>query len=297
MTELARTPWVDRTLKNTWERIAARVPESWMPQLVPGRKFMIEELGCGHYGCVAPVPEEDMVFKITSDVSEARFVAMDLDMEKPLGIPEGIVRYYKIFALEDTTYSKTEPVPMKHRGRPLFVLWRQEAKNVGLLMSRAMGFRSGMEKYGYDEYSVDRIQEGIKHLEDFLRWSKIVRKYLHDKFRRLQPDERKIVLTQLWEVFDSASPEAYPWNYTGVRRIGVTLRNCWESAMALANTDIIYPIGSALSYYLDEGILLADVHLNNIGQNVENNQLMITDPGHAVEFHPQWAQLPKVPVI
>ena len=67
--------------------------------------------------------------------------------------------------------------------------------------------------------------------------------------------------------------------------------------MMIANTDVVYPIGTALGHYIDEGILLADVHLNNIGRNIENDQLIITDPGHAVEFHPRWTELPKVPII
>jgi hypothetical protein len=284
MTELGRTPWVDRTLKNTWERISEQVPASWMPQLVPGRKFMIEELGCGHYGCVAPVPKEDMVFKITSDVSEARFVIMNLDMHKPEGIPEGIVKYYKIFALSGA----------EHRKRPLFVLWRQEAKDIGLLYPLSYGSSWSKERFGYDDYHIRNIIEGNRLLELFLRWGREVRDKM-DKLLKRSP--RKESLEAVWNAFENADPGADPRHYKGIPRIGIALRKCWESAMLLQNTDLVYPIGSALVYYMDEGILLADVHLQNIGRNIENDQLMITDPGHAVEFHPQWAHLPKVPVI
>jgi hypothetical protein len=278
------TPWVDRNLRDAWDRIAAQVPASWMPERLPGRRFMIRELGCGHYGCVAPTREPGMVFKLTSDITEARFVAMDKELGAPEGIPEGIVEYFKIFALEGS----------EHRRRPLFVLWRQDAKDIGLLYPLSYGSSWSKERFGYDEYQTRSIREGIQYLNNFLNWAREVR----DKMiKLLKRAPREQALTVVWQAFENADPEADPRHYKGVPRIGIALRKCWELAMLLQNTDVVYPIGSALGYYLDEGILLADVHTNNIGRNTENNQLVITDPGHAVEFHPRWTEFPKVPVI
>lgn len=276
---LGETAWVDRNLRVAWDRIAAQVPSDWMPLRIPGRRFAIQELGCGHYGCVAPVPRPDTVFKLTSDVTEARFVVM----AQTLSETEGIVRYFKIFALGG----------LEHRRRPLFVLWRQGAKDIGLLGPMHWNARATAERYGYDEYQVRNLREGLQYLDKFLDWAREVR----DKMGKLlKRSPREEVLTAVWRSFDNADPEADPRHYKGVPRIGIALRKCWELAMLLQNTDVVYPLGAALGHYLDEGILLADVHSNNIGRD-QNDQLIITDPGHAVEFHPRWTNLPKVPII
>jgi hypothetical protein len=288
MTELGKTPWVDRNLKTFWDRIAAEVPESWMPAVAeegPRGRFTVEEYGCGHYGCVMPTAEDtiedNIVFKLTSDVTEARFVVM----AKELPPTEGIVKYYKIFALPDAT----------HRRRPLFVLWRQGAKDIGLLAFGGNIARA--RKFGYDEYHVRNIREGEQYLFNFLNIARDVKIKFNAMLKRAGPEGRERVLTEAWNAFENAPADADPRYYRGVPRIGVGLRQCWDLAMMIANTDVVYPLGIALGHYIDEGILLADVHLNNIGRDIENDQLIITDPGHAVEFHPRWTELPKVPII
>jgi len=280
VTDLGRTPWVDKTLKNVWDRIAEQVPADWMPELQPGRKFSIEELGCGVYGCVSPVPKAGLVFKITSDVSEARFVTMAMK----LPATEGVVKYYKIFALGDA----------KYRNRPLFVLWRQEAKEIGFLRE-AFGspVAATKKRGGYDPYEIRTLREGIQQLNGFLQTARHARVPI---LKLLKRSPREPALTAIWKAFESMSPEHDPRNYQGIPRIGIMLRQCWGLAMMMQNTDFIHPVGTALGHYMDEGILLADVHANNIGKD-SNGHAIITDPGHAVEFHPQWTRLPKIPII
>jgi hypothetical protein len=52
------------------------------------------------------------------------------------------------------------------------------------------------------------------------------------------------------------------------------------------NNPVVSSVGMAMDFYLDEGIVLADVHLNNIGKVQEEDYdglvTAITDPGHAV---------------
>lgn len=280
MTDLGRTPWVDRTLKDVWSRIAAQVPESWMPELAPGRKFSLEELGCGVYGCVSPVPKSDTVFKITSDVSEARFVAMC----QTLPPTEGMVKYYKIFALRDVTY----------RRRQLFVLWREVAKDIGFLRE-ALGRPAAATRRrgGHDPYELRTLREGVQLLDSFLKTARYARSRMLNLLKRAP---REDTLQGMWNAFETMSPEHDPRHYRGIPRIGILLRQCWGLAMMMQNTDFIYPVGAALGHYMDEGILLADVHANNIGKNMDGHAI-ITDPGHAIEFHPRWTQLPKIPII
>ena len=69
------TPWVDKNYRALHEALQRRVPAEWLPRMIsertvhstvgfdPPRPFtevikfkkpVIEEYGCGHYGCVAP---------------------------------------------------------------------------------------------------------------------------------------------------------------------------------------------------------------------------------------------------
>jgi hypothetical protein len=57
----------------------------------------------------------------------------------------------------------------------------------------------------------------------------------------------------------------------------------------MQNTDGSDLIGSALRYYLEQGLLLADVHANNVGKVERTSGWVITDPGHAVPLEQRWA--------
>jgi hypothetical protein len=59
-----------------------------------------------------------------------------------------------------------------------------------------------------------------------------------------------------------------------------------------------YGVGRALDYCLDRGVLLCDVHGNNVGKIECDPEEYpgdlswgITDPGHAVFLTRQWAEL------
>jgi hypothetical protein len=295
---LGETPWVDKNLRSAWPRIARQVPESWLPRTKMTAKsagsrhskLVVEEFACGHYGCVMPTNEPGIVCKITSDPSEAKFIAAYLTLPKPEG---GIVRYEKIFQLAD----------QEHKKRPLFVLWREEAYEVGVLQN--------LYAYGYskhfdtDEYELRSMREGSKLLHKFLELAHMARETMIRAFkstvdRQPTPEARaeayQRLLWQVWNAFDNANQETDPRHYKGVPRAGVALRQCYGLAMEMANTYMVDQIGSALGEYLDAGILLADVHLANIGKNADG-QLIITDPGHAVAVHPSWAKWPEIEVI
>jgi hypothetical protein len=304
---LGETPWVDRSYRALREALLRRVPADWLPRTItqketrgtvgfdPPRPFVevkvfkkpvIEEYGCGSYGCVAPTHKQGLVFKITSDTSEAAFVSRARTLPETLGIVQ-----YKAIYVTDLT----------HRGRPVFVLWRSEAYSVG---DWTKGF---LQRHGSDDYSRQTVREAYALLHSFMQWAKEVAEYVRPRLRALKrqyddaeaAQRRALLLTELWKAYEREDPiqvqesVRYAQSLRGVRRIGMALRTCLYIAQELSSNALLYRVGTALQHYLEEGILLADVHGNNIGLDHEN-EAIITDPGHAVEFHPRWAQPPSV---
>lgn len=152
---LGKTPWVDRNITSILPQLRQHVPESWLPRTMTesGRnKPVVEEYGCGHYGCVMPTNEPDLVMKLTSDPSEAWFIARALTLEPT----SGIVEYKKIFALDAT-----------HKSRSLFVLWRTEAHDIG-----SWQYSLGRKN---DPYARQVTREAGNYLEVYLFCSRYVR--------------------------------------------------------------------------------------------------------------------------
>lgn len=283
---LGETPWVDRSVKAVWPQLNRAVPESWLPrwrmQEDSGRrkKLKLEEYGCGHYGCVMPTSEDGLVLKLTSDTTEARFVSAYLALPRPSG---GLVEYRKILA-----------IPGERRGRPLFLIWRSEAHHVGLLARWGWKHAEDVKEF-FDTYQIHNLDQGDMLLGKFLQLAHIARDKI-TKLHKRNPDKRDEVLAEVWKAFENADPESDPRHYRGLQRIGITLRQAYAVAMEMANTDVIYPVGAALMEYMDEGLLLADTHVGNIGLD-EIDRLVITDPGHAVAIHPKWTQWPQIEVL
>jgi hypothetical protein len=290
---LGKTPWVDRSLARLLPALAQVVPPEWLPRfdIATGR---VEEYGCGHYGCVMPTSVEGLVCKVTTDISEAHFVARALTLEPP----NGIVEYKKIFWAHGLT----------HRRRPMFVLWRSEAFSVG-------SWRYGQTRYpprivfGLErerlrpdpnyQYAYRVEGEADSLLRWFLHWASIARKYMHPHLRR-EPDEsqRKQLLAAAWAAYERAEPaeKDMPRYAKGLDRVGIALRSALYVAQEMSGNPSLYRVGEALAYYLEEGLLLADVHGGNLGLDAEG-EVLITDPGHVVEFHPRWATPPEVPAL
>jgi len=312
--ELAKTPWVDRSANAVWSRIVAASPRpEWVPRHTTkrGGKVTVEEFGCGHYGCVMPTSDENVVAKITSDATEAVFVSAALG----LGFgeeTEGIVRYYGVYEL-----------PNEHRGRKTFILWREAATEVGLPTQmrrearRFVVWREGRTQYidrevepprAYSDYEISRIDNLRRYLglfKDFAGAARDALRRVADPFAML--DEAKRLEDWAWDrgaQIDVEAPrgirhQAVPRdleNVKGAYRVALALRLCDVVAELMQNTDGSDLIGSTLRYYLGEGILLADVHANNVGKVERTSGWVITDPGHAVGLEERWRNV-KVPVL
>lgn len=272
---LEGTPWVDRALNSVWDRIVAAAPKpEWVPlHTTKGKKLVMEELGCGHYGCVMPTSDPQVVVKVTSDMTEAAFVAAAMVLGPPGYQPDdwtdaGIVQYHGIYRL-----------PGLHRGRPMFVLWREAATKVGLELT-----------YGRDYEARTRmvLSNLLSHYKQF---ANIVRE-AHKKGKSLPSDvsrfRDKILEVETMPESDSYF-KAVMKGFYPTSQVGVALAALPILEEVMQNTVLCDAIGNAFAYYREEGLLLADVHNGNVGKVDRLSQAyVITDPGHAVPLNPKY---------
>lgn len=288
MSFLAATPWVDRTASSVWSRIVAASPKpEWVPKHTTkrGGKVTVEEFGCGHYGCVMPTSDDAVVCKITSDATEAVFVAAAMR----LGFgeeTEGIVRYHGVYEL-----------PGEHRGRKTFVLWREAATEVGLPWVDPHGQRS------HEDRRVLALRRYLNFFKDYAATARDTLKNSTDPWTLIA--EAKKLENWAWDRGahfdldrndDANRAQGFTKTLRGAQRVAFSLRLCDLIAELMQNTDGCDLIGSALRYYLGEGILLADVHANNVGKVERTSGWVITDPGHAVGLEERWRGV-SVPVL
>ena len=293
--------WAEKAMKRAWPALRAAVGPARLPA-GPGA----EEFGCGHYGCVWPT-QSGQVVKITSDKTEASFVAAYLRM----GGVEGMVGYHQIFRLAGTL----------HRGRPVFVIWRDEAWDVGELPSLAWGFRGmGAGKLSNQErYDKDSAASAVRHLGSFKLHAAKARDYL--KARQRRSGDAAEIGRIAWEVHGkqphwTRGSYAIEWRKAGpygdqvrfdarasaglrgVDKVATHLAACAHLAEIMATSvRFMTHVGGALDVCLERGILLCDVHSNNVGKilvDVDYPDELgwgITDPGHAVFLTPNWDDL------
>lgn len=262
-------PWVNRILTQHWDGILAdrRDNEAWMPREAPGskpRKRVLDAFGCGHYGCALPTSAPGMVCKVSSDASEAVFI----DAALKLGDwPVGIVKYYHRMELPDS-----------HLRRPVFVTWREEAYDVGKMDTTHYAYREWSKYHQIYQNTARKVREAATKPS----WAKLLREAqpLLNEWAwqniSLEDGERK---------YPSVTAAAYE-RYTGARRLAAALRICELAFEMMGSVAYATEVGAALSFYFEHGILLADVHTNNIGkvdrEDYSGRIYAITDPGHAV---------------
>ncbi len=288
MTDLASTPWVDRAANAVWSRIVAASPKpAWVPLHTTkrGGKITVKEYGCGHYGCVMPTDDPEVVCKITSDATEAVFVAASATLGEP---PEGIVRYHGIYELGT-----------EHRGRRLFVLWREAATEVGL--PKGHFFSQGQRSY--EELQISNLWRALGHFKDAAAAVRDSLKRSADPFALIAESKRfeewawsRSREIDVDRVIGSAISRILG-PFRGAQRLALALLLCDLIAENMENTTGCDLVGSALRYYLGEGILLADVHANNVGKVERTSGWVITDPGHAVGLQERWraVAVPRLP--
>jgi hypothetical protein len=272
-------PWADKLLVKDWKVLSDQAQHLKMPMPVrEGQAKSFAELGCGRYGCVYPTSDESVVFKLTSDPDEIRFVEAAMAIGD---FPAGIVRYYA-----------TAPMLGKYRKRDVIGIWREAAVEVG------MPTYYGSPKTT-DEQMFNRATDLLMGFKNLAHMVKVYAKK-HPNVRRtnlgtshdFSPEDFKIDWFTKTKYRSAAEREA--GSLHGVNRVRYCLDACRYLAELMVNDRLLYYIGEALLFYMTKGILLADVHRGNVGQVVREDLArepiwVITDPGHAVSVPPIWS--------
>ena len=312
-------PWVERVLKDNWDAMEAIVGPRLMPKsvaeptrgltdeerlillkadrggpLAPARAMLeslpqrqrLVELGAGHYGVVFDTGRKEVVLKITSDPTEAQFILAGLSLGK---WPAGIVRYIDMLRL-----------PMTYRRRPVYAIWREKAISTGDILPRGRGVKEPYHRQARAEFGAllysfmvfaaelrkrskrsQTFYKEVAEAEDMDVWEEAAATFQHllDLFKRRFQDR------------GFADTPKMP--YRGKMRTAVALTGCQIAAEYMQNTYGATEVGGALAFYLDHGIVLADVHTFNVGQVRRGSDTItvITDPGHAVFLTPRFDPL------
>ena len=298
MSEFEPNPaWVDKVFRTYGRELAARVGADLLPTTS-------KEYGCGHYGCVYPTSRPDVVVKVTSDATEAAFVAAALSLGE---MPEGIVHYKHLFQ-----------VPESYRRRPVFVLWREDARDVGKVTAYRVGSEDdpavqlGLRKLNVDAndqesaYERQARRELANRLTQFKGYASLVRKAFVDSndWPAALADAKRMEDWAWREVSidEFSGTVAGISRMRGAQRLAAAIRACEIVAELMATEYASADIGSAFEFYMQHGMLLADVHHNNVGRVVREHHSrpfwVITDPGHMVPLDPKWMtveveQLPR----
>jgi predicted GIY-YIG superfamily endonuclease len=145
------------------------------------------------------------------------------------------------------------------------------------------------------DYTRRAWKELLKNLEGFQKQANVVRNYIHtakDKEAALD----RVAKLKDW-AWKAAGSEGMIMRARGAEKAAIAVRQAQSLAEEMAHTYASDAIGGAMDFYIDEGILLADVHANNVGvvtrppdENYDDwhGINVITDPGHMVPLDPKW---------
>lgn len=313
MKHCSNPPWSDKILSNYWAALEKRVGAAWMPvarrtvaglggvraqvaelqasvdrgmadeywlsilqaskarlaKLEKAKPKGYEEFGCGHYGCVMPTQTPGVVIKVTTDATEAAFVAAYLSLPRGQR-PVGIIPYLRILAVRGESRLK----------RPVFILWRAEAQHLGV-----DGIRKWIteQRPNDADYYGRSLKKATALINTCLDAARDIRQRVHNK-----PDAAQ-VLAEAQTLRDAAFDyDRLPPRASRALAVAWCLNRFQQAADDLQQEPTGIYIGRALSDSLEAGLLLADVHLNNIGMPTGDllNEIgmtpVVTDPGHAI---------------
>jgi hypothetical protein len=232
-----------------------------------------QEFGCGRYGCVMPTGTPGTVFKVTTDATEAAFVAAYLAWPD-FARPQGIVRYHKLLSIKGERHSK----------RPVFILLRDEALSVGKKAIETWIAESS-KKADRSRYA-ESMRQVVFILSAAVEAAHIIRTLVSrkpDAYALLDEGKRR------WRAAGEISDRVMRGRDTALK-IAYQFQQFEEKTALLEQEPMGIELGRALHQcFHKHGLLLADVHANNIGmpgtsalRDAIGDTPIITDPGHAL---------------
>lgn len=257
---LPNPAWSNCALLRAWTAIEAHVGPKMMPRVTKHtyKKLIAIEYGHGVYGVVMPTSTKGVVVKVTTDPGEAHLISVLTHLRAR---PDGIVRYHGIYQLSG-----------QHDGRPIFVLWREEAYGVGkVLESRA------------DEEAANLLDTYFSETQKLARYS---------QNNLIDPRSVKQYAAEYWGEtgyeHDGRGPNLLRRGRVLVRGVnaqaGFAAAAAVTLALELSHIPKTRAIGKSLVQLANREIIVTDLHHGNLGYVKRGGQKLavITDPGHVV---------------
>ncbi len=256
--------WSDAIIKDYCAPLKRAARRFELPVPILNDRCEIEarsELGEGAYGVVWTTESADCAFKLSTDATEAHFIQTAIDLRKKgLADPPGIVDYRAIFSL-----------PVKHDGYQVFAIWREQATHVGLPCEIAKSNRSMLR-------FVDLIQEFYTVSDAAFALAFAEQDHSYEGMARYYDwvDERVEIANAIIDKKISTHSSLFAKALAKCYRLAIDIEESGEDGRY---------VGNALRTYFEHGILLCDIHGDNLG-TVDRakckQQWVVTDPGHAL---------------
>lgn len=286
--------WADKVLEKNINLLGSVTEQADLLPYIEfdehSNRLSAKEYGCGKFGCVYPTLRDDLVFKITTDVSEVKFVLAAMDIRE---WPEGMIQYTKVIILEG-----------KYKNRPIIGLWREAAidKSIGVLGKKYESGKMNKEEELFDDFLsmfftyaelAERTKKSIKNKQDL----DIFYKNINYETYKSQIDDiwnKNFVPNKPLKVEDQYDYYIYPQASASkesiqdrIRRVSILLSICLRITKEIqTRTPGFSSIGHALEFYALKYILIGDVHLLNVAQVERHGKSIwvITDPGNSIFF-------------
>jgi hypothetical protein len=263
----ANPPWADKLIAANWDALAERVGEPMLPREGRETDSHVEWAPitqCGFHGCVYFTNTPGVIFKVTDDEAEAKFVQKAMSMPWP----DGMVQYYDAVELDTKG------------GEKRYALWREEAFKIGANLKR--GSASDMKLMNW----LINVRDLASPMYLKIWWEG---EDLIPAFRRKASFGEKAVddtwVKGNWRASQEAAVARASNNgELAAIRIALIRRGCYEMSKLKVGANV----GKTMLYYIDEGaMILGDVHGNNVGEahRGKSKPMVITDPGHMVPLN------------
>jgi hypothetical protein len=239
-----------------------------------------KEYGAGHYGVVYPTQKPGIVCKITTDASEAQTVANMMTWDQQ---PYGIVKYYAVFQFAGSSLKR----------RPVYILWRDEVQPITLVDDRG-NWEGRMLALLHDTKFIAHQARTWIQAQMKREWKKSA------SFKQVWVDIAWAKNNEADVTFDIEQDEVHRWLRNIARlpfrtRMSLVLRALRLGWRDLMSWSYGFHPGHALFTCLENDMLLADVHANNVMKAMDGNW-DVSDPGHMIELSDRYTHV-KIPTL